>query len=104
MECSALNAHLYRNNIVPSPSCICGGFENPYHFLFVCPKYTVAKNMFFPNNLTNYTTQDLLLGKEREPVSEKKDSARIHKLNSNSTSTHTPIRSVEVTLEEALSE
>ena len=74
MECSALNAHLYRNNIVPSPSCICGGFENPYHFLFVCPKYTVAKNMFFPNNLTNYTTQDLLLGKEREPVSEKKDS------------------------------
>ena len=30
--------------------------------------------------------------------------AHIHKLNSNSTSTHTPIRSVEVTLEEALSE
>ena len=34
MECSSLNSHLFRKNIVPSPSCICGGFESPYHFLF----------------------------------------------------------------------
>ena len=31
-----------------------------------------------------------------------KSKVHIHKLNSNSTSTHTPIRSVEVTLEEAM--
>ena len=70
MECSALNAHFYGKNIVPCPSCICGGFESPYHFLFVCPKYTVARNMYLPNNLTDYTTHDLLFGKESEPVSE----------------------------------
>ena len=44
--------------------------KSPYHFLFVCPKYTVARNTFLPNNLTNYTTHDLLFGKESEPVSE----------------------------------
>ena len=64
MECSALNAHLYRENIVPSPSCICGGFESPYHFHFVYPKCTVARNMFLPNNLTNYTTHDPYLGRK----------------------------------------
>ena len=74
MECSVLNAHLIGKNIVPSPSCICGGFESPYHFLFVCPKYTVARNMYLPNNITNYTTHDLLFGKKSEPVSEMKDS------------------------------
>ena len=47
-----------------------GGFESPYQFLFVCPKYTVARNMYLPNNRTNYTTRDLLFGKESEPVSE----------------------------------
>lgn len=70
MECSALNAHLYRKNIVPSPSCLCGGFESPYHFLFVCPKYTVAR----PNNLTNYTTQDLLFIKTVNQFLKMKDS------------------------------
>ena len=32
MECSSLNSHLYRKNIVSTPSCQCGGFESPYHF------------------------------------------------------------------------
>ena len=27
IECSALNAHFYRKNIVPSPSCICGALK-----------------------------------------------------------------------------
>lgn len=68
MECSALNSHLYRKNIVPSPSCICGGFESPYHFLFVCPRYNAARNRYLPNNLMNYSTNDLLFGKENEPI------------------------------------
>ena len=29
MECSSLNAHLYKKKIVPSPTCACGGFESP---------------------------------------------------------------------------
>ena len=32
MACSSLNSDLYRKNIVPSPSCACGGFESAYHF------------------------------------------------------------------------
>ena len=39
MDCSSLNAHLYRKNIVLSPSCSCGGFESAYHFFFKCPNY-----------------------------------------------------------------
>ena len=68
MECSALNSHLFRKNIVPSPSCICGGFESPYHFLFVCSRYNAARNRYLPNNVMNYSTHDLLFGKENKPV------------------------------------
>ena len=68
MECSALDSHLYRKNIVPSPSCLCGGFESPHHFLFVCSIYNAARNRYLPNNLMNYSTHNLLFGKENEPV------------------------------------
>ena len=37
MECSSLNAHHYRKNIVPSPTCSGGGFESTCHF-FPVPK------------------------------------------------------------------
>ncbi|MEW8544385.1 MAG: reverse transcriptase family protein [Candidatus Thiodiazotropha sp.] len=64
MECSSLNSHLYRKNIVPSPSCQCGGFESPYHFFFHCPRYAAARNRFLPHDLRNYNTHDLLFGIE----------------------------------------
>ena len=38
LGCSSLNADLYRKNIVPSPTCACGGFESAYHFFFACPR------------------------------------------------------------------
>ena len=34
MECSSLNAHLHKKNIVPSSSCSCGSYESTYHFFF----------------------------------------------------------------------
>ena len=34
MECSSLNSDLFRKNIVPSPSCSCGGFESAFHFSY----------------------------------------------------------------------
>ena len=67
LECSSLNSHLYQKNIVPSLSCLCGGFESSYHFLFICLRYTVARNLYLPNDLPNFTTHDLLFGKESEP-------------------------------------
>lgn len=62
MECSSLNSHLYHKNIVESPSCLCGGFESAYHFLFVCPRHTRARHEHLPPNLHNYSTRDLLFG------------------------------------------
>ena len=64
MECSSLNSHLYHKNIVDSPSCLCGGFESAYHFLFVCPRFAAAKNSYLPSNLHNHSTRDLLFGCE----------------------------------------
>ena len=63
-ECSSLNSHLYRKNIIESPSCSCGGFESSYHYLFTCPKYANHRNRHLPHNLQNYSTNDLLYGKE----------------------------------------
>ena len=59
MECSSLSSHLYKKNIVPSPSCSCVGFESAYHFFFQCPNYSEARRRYLPNNLndiilTNY--------------------------------------------------
>ncbi|MCG7879605.1 MAG: reverse transcriptase family protein, partial [Candidatus Thiodiazotropha endolucinida] len=64
MECSALNSHLYRKNIVPSPSCECGAFESPYHFLFQCTKHSAIRNTYLNNYLHNHSTHELLYGKE----------------------------------------
>ena len=33
MRCSSLNAHLFSKNIIDSPLCICGAFEDTHHFL-----------------------------------------------------------------------
>ena len=46
MECSSLNSHLYHKNIGDCPSCLCGGFESTYHFLFVCPRFAAARNSY----------------------------------------------------------
>ena len=64
MECSSLNSHLFRKNIVPSPSCICGRFESTYHFLFECPKYSKTRNLLLPPNLLEFTTEHLLFGRD----------------------------------------
>ena len=63
MGCSSLNSDLYRKNIVPSPSCWCGEFENTNHFLFTCTNYTVARERYLPPDLQRYTVIDLLYGK-----------------------------------------
>ena len=62
MECSSLNANLYKKNIVPSPSCSCGGFESTYHYFFKCPNYSIIRSRYLPNNLNEFSTNDLLFG------------------------------------------
>ena len=55
LECSSLNAHLYRKKIVPEPTCQCGGFESSNHFFFVCPIFVGARSRYLPANLNNLT-------------------------------------------------
>ena len=62
MECSSLSSHLYKKNIVSSPSCSCGGFESAYHFFFQCPNYSEVRRRHLPNNLNDYNTNQLLHG------------------------------------------
>ena len=64
MACSSLNSDLYLNNIVPSPSCACGGFERAYHFFFLCQNYNVVRERYLEALLRNHTTQELLFGKD----------------------------------------
>ena len=57
MQCSSLNQHVYRKNIVDSPNCICGLTESTTHYLFHCPRYTAQRQMHInsinvPINLT----------------------------------------------------
>ena len=43
MRCSSLNAHLFSKNIVDSPLCACGSFEDTHHFLLSCNRYAVLR-------------------------------------------------------------
>lgn len=64
MDCSSLNSHLYRKNIVDTPSCTCGEFESSYHFFFHCPKYTNIRNIYLQDEVLHYSVHDFLFGVE----------------------------------------
>ncbi|MCG8113232.1 MAG: reverse transcriptase domain-containing protein, partial [Candidatus Thiodiazotropha taylori] len=70
LGCSSLNADLYRKNIVPSPSCACGGFESAYHFFFVCPRLAHIRRRYLPDTHLNYTVKDFLHGNQNLTIQE----------------------------------
>ena len=44
MECSSLNVHLFKLNIIDNQLCTCGLCpENNYHFFFECRLYEVYR-------------------------------------------------------------
>ena len=43
MQCSSLNYHLFRKNIVNSPFCQCGATETTAHFLLHCPRHNATR-------------------------------------------------------------
>ena len=65
MQCSSLNADLYRKNIVESPSCQCGSFESAHHFLTACPRFTAERRKYLLEPLRKYSVQELLFGKDK---------------------------------------
>ena len=43
-ECSILNSHLFRSNLVMSPQCACNlGSETVFHYFWDCPFYDVCR-------------------------------------------------------------
>ena len=43
MQCSFLNHHLFRKDIVNSPFCQCGATETTAHFLLHCPRHNATR-------------------------------------------------------------
>jgi hypothetical protein len=43
MQCSSLNYHLFRKNIVNSPFCQCGATETTAHCLLHCPRHNATR-------------------------------------------------------------
>ena len=65
-ECSSLNQHLFRRNLVQNPYCLCGEIEDNKHFLLTCPRHTQmrAEMVLSIQQKTNVelTTDVLLFG------------------------------------------
>ena len=64
LECSALNEHLFRKNLIDSPRCSCGSIETPYHYLLQCPKYRTARLETIQLLDNPLNTHDLLFGND----------------------------------------
>jgi hypothetical protein len=62
MQCSSLNHHLFRKNIVNSPFCQCGATETTAHFLLHCPRHNTTRLRYIHTiNLPINLNTDLLL-------------------------------------------
>lgn len=54
-ECSSLNQHLFKRNLVESPNCVCGEVESNEHFLLACPRYNLTRESML-STIRNHTT------------------------------------------------
>ena len=43
IECSSLNSHLFKKNLIDNQFCSCGIIETTSHFFFSCPRYTAHR-------------------------------------------------------------
>ena len=66
LECSSLNHHLYRKNLVESPLCSCGVPETNSHFLLSCANYNNIRQRYFSGLGLPLTVSILLNGKPEE--------------------------------------
>lgn len=72
MQCSSLNDHLFRKNIVHSPLCLCGRIESTYHYLFECMRYADIRRQYLHSLPYNITLDLLLFGSETLTLHENK--------------------------------
>ena len=62
LECSSLNQHLYKKNLINSPNCTCGQVESVAHFFLFCPRYAQIRQRYFGNVTFPVTVNTLLYG------------------------------------------
>ena len=49
LECSSLNSHLFKKNLIDNQLCSCGSIETTSHFFFSCPRYTAHRKQYLLN-------------------------------------------------------
>ena len=69
LECSSLNHHLFKKNLVESPLCSCGASETTFHFLLSCVRYSDLRQQYFSGLGLPLTVDILLNGNPNENVS-----------------------------------
>ena len=66
LECSSLNHHLFRKNLIANPSCACGQVETSAHFFLKCPHYANLRQRYFSDLHRPLTISCLLNGLPEE--------------------------------------
>ena len=62
LQCSSLNADLFKNHILDNDKCPCGQVETAEHFLLNCPLFTELRNDTIGKILMPYNIEILLKG------------------------------------------
>lgn len=68
LECSSLNQHLHKKNLVDNPFCACGMVESSSHFLLSCVRYNHIRQHYFSTLQHPLTVSILLNGIPTETV------------------------------------
>ena len=62
LECSSLNQHLHKKNLINDPNCSCGQVESTAHFLLTCSRYNQIRQRYFRDIPVPITVNILLHG------------------------------------------
>ncbi|XP_071149550.1 uncharacterized protein [Mytilus edulis] len=62
MDCSNLNEHLFKRNLVESKNCTCGRIESSKHFLLECYNYSLVRKRTIKKIPFPYNIETLLFG------------------------------------------
>ena len=69
LECSSLNSHLFKKNLIDSPRCSCGQIETVKHYLFDCTNYTQLRHQAL-SDVLHLPVNDLISGNSNLSIEE----------------------------------
>ena len=67
LECSSLNFHLFKKNLIDNQLCSCGSIETTSYFFFSCPRYTAHRQQYLLNLPHELSVSLLLRGDPNQP-------------------------------------